>query len=86
MKGPWYTMALNIAAIRNYLKAHCKTCHCSKINPVEKLQSLVVYFSNTEISQMIFLQFLSISHTGRERLIRSHSSARFCFELSENSN
>ena len=24
--------------------------------------------------------------TGRERLIRSHSSARFCFELSENSN
>ena len=25
-------------------------------------------------------------HTGRERLIRSHSSARFCFELSGNSN
>ena len=24
--------------------------------------------------------------TGRERLIRSHSSARFCFELSGNSN
>ena len=24
--------------------------------------------------------------TGRERLIRSHSSARFCFELSRNSN
>ena len=26
------------------------------------------------------------SCTGRERLIRSHSSARFCFELSGNSN
>ena len=25
-------------------------------------------------------------HTGWERLIRSHSSARFCFELSGNSN
>ena len=25
-------------------------------------------------------------HTGRARLIRSHSSARFCFELSGNSN
>ena len=27
-----------------------------------------------------------ISNTGRERLIRSHSSARFSFELSGNSN
>ena len=26
------------------------------------------------------------THTGRERLIRSHSSARFCFELSGNLN
>ena len=26
------------------------------------------------------------SNTGRERLIRSHSLARFCFELSGNSN
>ena len=25
-------------------------------------------------------------YTGRERLIRSHSSAKFCFELSGNSN
>ena len=28
----------------------------------------------------------ALSSTGRERLIRSHSSARFCFELSGNSN
>ena len=26
------------------------------------------------------------SNTGRARLIRSHSSARFCFKLIENSN
>ena len=26
------------------------------------------------------------AYTGRERLIRSHSSERFCFELSGNSN
>ena len=32
------------------------------------------------------LTFLVIAYTGRERLIRSHSSARFCFELSGNSN
>ena len=30
--------------------------------------------------------FLQLFHTGRARLIRSHSSARFCFELSGNSN
>ena len=29
---------------------------------------------------------LWFNDTGRERLIRSHSSARFCFELSGNSN
>ena len=28
----------------------------------------------------------SLTITGQERLIRSHSSARFCFELSGNSN
>ena len=31
-------------------------------------------------------QFDNNDNTGRERLIRSHSSARFCFELSGNSN
>ena len=30
--------------------------------------------------------FDNIHITGREQLIRSHSSARFCFELSGNSN
>ena len=32
------------------------------------------------------IYFYKFLHTGRERLIRSHSSARFCFELSGNSN
>ena len=32
------------------------------------------------------LQINLHKYTGRERLIRSHSSARFCFELSGNSN
>ena len=32
------------------------------------------------------LPHISDSITGREWLIRSHSSARFCFELSGNSN
>ena len=31
-------------------------------------------------------RYHDINTTGRERLIRSHSSARFCFELSGNSN
>ena len=31
-------------------------------------------------------KWTQIFNTGRERLIRSHSSARFCFELSGNLN
>ena len=34
----------------------------------------------------LFLDFQFLCHTGREWLIRSHSSARFSFELSGNSN
>ena len=33
-----------------------------------------------------FISYVYNENTGRERLIRSHSSARFCFELSGNSN
>ena len=42
-----------------------------------------------QIKNNFFSFFFSLSVsaiTGRERLIRSHSSARFCFELSGNSN
>ena len=35
---------------------------------------------------VVMRQTFSKGNTGRERLIRSHSSARFCFELSGNSN
>ena len=38
-------------------------------------------------SRFLALSIVSlVAYTGRERLIRSHSSARFCFELSGNSN
>ena len=33
-----------------------------------------------------YWKIILLVNTGRERLIRSHSSARFCFELSGNSN
>ena len=37
------------------------------------------------VEQVLQLKSI-VDSTGRERLIRSHSSARFCFELSGNSN
>ena len=43
----------------------------------------------TGMHSCIMMQWDCLSHitnTGRERLIRSHSSARFCFKLSGNSN
>ena len=43
---------------------------------VTKETELSVHFHSSDVR----------SSTGRARLIRSHSSARFCFELSGNSN
>ena len=43
-------------------------------------------FVNSQIWQICQICIILIDATGRERLIRSHSSARFCFELSGNSN
>ena len=61
--------------------------------------SLIDRFTDTELNiqivvavlvfqrpSYVLLAFVVISRTGREWLIRSHSSARFCFELSGNSN
>ena len=39
-----------------------------------------------KVSNTMLLRKYESRITGRERLIRSHSSARFCFELSGNSN
>ena len=47
------------------------------VTPSDVLNALVV---------MLVWLGLQFKCTGRERLIRSHSSARFCFELSGNSN
>ena len=48
-----------------------------------------IYISNLDLSSFYVIvktNSLLKHNTGRERLIRSHSSARFCFELSGNSN
>ena len=42
--------------------------------------------NNSLCSLILKMRFPWIANTGRERLIRSHSSAMFCFELSGNSN
>ena len=51
-----------------------------KLPFLENLE-LLVYRTNNKGNCVHCFAF-----TGRERLIRSHSSARFCFELSGNSN
>ena len=49
-----------------------------------------IKFKYQVVHEQMFKDLLSskcqVSVTGQERLIRSHSSARFCFELSGNSN
>ena len=45
-----------------------------------------IYFRNIYYAQVKLENLFDLITTGRERLIRSHSSARFCFELSGNSN
>ena len=59
---------------------------------VERKIAIVVN-THTDVTEDIlvaegYYTLVSQQHnvTGRERLIRSHSSARFCFELSGNSN
>ena len=44
------------------------------------------YLTPNNMFRCLSDQTALLSVTGRERLIRRHSSARFCFELSENSN
>ena len=50
-----------------------------------KKQHFTEYFCDVLLHNIIWLLCRHI-YTGRERLIRSHSSARFSFELSGNSN
>ena len=42
--------------------------------------------TNMKVNLFVYFSQSGIIITGRERLIRSHSSARFSFELSGNSN
>ena len=55
---------------------------CEKLNATDALTVV----RQIEGHQQVSISSLCMTHTGRERLIRSHSSARFCFELSGNSN
>ena len=53
----------------------------------KKLESLylitpfLLHYPDTDIGLQVKAFNNWVNHTGRERLIRSHSSARFCFEL-----
>ena len=46
----------------------------------------ICYMLSCNVCKTMHLIMHEQCHTGRERLIRSHSLARFCFELSGNSN
>ena len=63
----------------------CLIAVCGGFQTIQKLR-----ISGTPINFGLRLSFIGwtflITVTGRERLIRSHSSERFCFELSGNSN
>ena len=49
-------------------------------------EACVVYLPILHFNLQLTPSEVDLYSTGRERLIRSHSSARFCFELSGNSN
>ena len=53
-----------------------KSSSCSHLGVIKTIWLPKLLFKRTFVNHV----------TGRERLIRSHSSARFCFELSGNSN
>ena len=53
---------------------------------VFSLDRNMINLNDLKVTQILDVNFYSHLFTGRERLIRSHSSARFCFELSGNSN
>ena len=61
--------------------------HFEFVDKLQRVESYTTY--NAEIDVCDYLDVdrkISICDTGWERLIRSHSSARFCFKLSGNSN
>ena len=76
------------------------TCDIHSLLILYWYYSIVFHTSNMPFDLLLIVQYLApstpltsksysiynVDSTGRERLIRSHSSARFCFELSGNSN
>ena len=64
-------------------------CECKQVVGInylqvheERIQSML----NDKTDKNRYFSISYINITGQERLIRSHLSARFCFELSGNSN
>ena len=69
--------------------SYCDRFRWNKLIKGVVLKALLVNINyGHQILRSLNIIFLEHYHatTGRERLIRSHSSARFCFELSGNSN
>ena len=60
-------------------------CVYTNYQITEHLCFVASKFSSVKTFNLNFVRIYKF-HTGRERLIRSHSSARFCFELSGNLN
>ena len=61
----------------------CVICLVTFVSTVLTVIPRVQMYLDLPVSE---LERISFGNTGRARLIRSHSSARFCFELSGNSN
>ena len=53
---------------------------------LENVEKTTVERKEMVVGEVFAARYVWFPYTGRERLIRSHSSARFCFELSGNSN
>ena len=82
--GCWEETHPDLCQCSSTYEPECVPAHptreCCEKNFVD-FRYICIYFLEKEVSGSI----MKIC-TGQERLIRSHSSARFCFELSGNSN
>ena len=68
-----YKLKDHIIRMHSSVKLKCQ--YCDK-----------TYGLKYDLQKHVEVRMFTLFNTGRARLIRSHSSARFCFELSGNSN
>ena len=78
----------NCEVCQKYAKRQPKECqgHVQDISEAWESTATDLFKFKGNTYLIISCRFSGYMATGRERLIRSHSSARFCFELSGNSN